>query len=157
MRFTIDSDEKSVSFQVPQSVYSKDGLQIAAHIFSPRAEVYLDETGKKFDLTLKSKKKSVAPAELESLGGEFLNELLNQEYRFIVGRFNQKLSSFTVTQALFSARGGEEIPKAHEAESTPEFKSAVEELMKTAREEIARTMPKKIPPQGTPIPQDVNA
>ena len=37
-------------------------------------------------------------------------------------------------------------------EDTPEFKKQVEALLKQAREEIRKTMPKKLPPQGTPLP-----
>lgn len=152
MRLKTDVGERTVGFEVPRSMYSREGLDIANQIFSPRAEIYLEESAKTLGLTLKSKRKASTPEELERLGGEFLNELLNQEYRFVVGRFNQKISGLIVTQALFSARGGEEPPKPPVEEQTPEFKEAVVKMMRDAAEEIKRTMPKKLPPQGNPLP-----
>ena len=152
MRFDIDEAERSVSFEVAKKVYSRDGLDIAVQVFGSKAEVYLDETPKSFGLTLQAKKKTAGAADLERLAGEFLVELLNQEYRFVVGRFNSKISSLIVTQALFCARGGETPPAPCAEEQTPEFKAETARLMKTAQDEIKRTMPKKLPPQGNPLP-----
>jgi His-Xaa-Ser system protein HxsD len=150
--FDVDAKERTVGFEVPKSLYSKQGLLIAAQIFSSRAEVFLDESKTAFELTLKAKKKALPAPELEALGGEFLNELLNQEYRFIVGRHNQKISNLIITQTLFAARGGEKPPTAPEGENSPEFQREVEKLMKDAEDEVKRTMPKKIAPQGNPLP-----
>jgi His-Xaa-Ser system protein HxsD len=152
MDFEIDLPERSVAFEVPEKVYSRQGLEIAAQVFSSKADVYLGKSGGAFELTLKSKRKNVGTPELESLAGEFLNELLNQEYRFIVGRFNQKISTFIVTQTLLAARGGETPAEIPAEEKTPEFKARVAELMKAATAEVLKTMPAKIPHQGTPLP-----
>ena len=152
MRFEIDQDEKTVEFSIPRKIYSREALEIAAQIFAPRAEVYLDESASAFALTLKSKRGEPSKADLETLAGEFLNELLNQDYRFLVGRFNQKISSLVVTQALLAARGGEKPAETPAAERTPEFEAEVARLMDEAREEISRTMPRKIAPQGLPLP-----
>jgi His-Xaa-Ser system protein HxsD len=152
MTFTIDLEDKSVSMELQASMYSRDGIEIAAQVFGTRADVLLQDGGKHFGLTLRSKRKTVQNCELEQLGGEFLNELLNQEYRMIVGRFNRKISSLIVTQALFSARGGENPPARPSGEETPEFKAAVAQLLRDTQDEIRRTMPKKLPPQGTPLP-----
>lgn len=147
MKIDVDAKERSASFELPKPIYSQDGLEIAARVFSSRADVFLEETAKAFGVTLQAKSSKADP---EALAGEFLNELLNQEYRFIVGKHNRKISNLIVTQALFAARGGENPPKA--AEETPEFKAAVDELMKQTAAEIKRTMPKKLPPQGNPLP-----
>ncbi|MBI3554088.1 MAG: hypothetical protein HY077_16450 [Elusimicrobia bacterium] len=152
MPLDTDVQERSVSFSIAKKLYSKEGLQIAAHIFDSRAEVYVGESKSTHDLVLKAKRKTVAKDDLERLGGEFLNELLNHEYRFIVGRFNSKIASLIVTQAMFAARGGEEPPKAAPEEQTSEFKAEVQTLMREAQGEIERTMPKKIAPQGTVLP-----
>jgi hypothetical protein len=45
---------------------------------------------------------------------------------------------------LFAARGGENPPKAPEAENTPQFKAQVAEMLKRAEDEIKRTMPKRV-------------
>jgi His-Xaa-Ser system protein HxsD len=152
MRIAIDPAEKTASLEVPRGFYSREGIEIAAQIFGTRADIYLEESGKAYGLTLKSKRQTAAEADLDRLAGEFVNELLNQEYRFVVGKFNHKISSLIVTQALFSARGGEETAKIPPEEQTPEFMASVEQLMKSTADEIARTMPKKLPPQGNPLP-----
>lgn len=152
MRLEIDPQERSVSFDVPKKLYTMDAVRIAAQIFSSKADVYLDESPKAFELTLKAKRRDVAQPQLEALAGEFGNELLNQEYRFMVGRFNQKISSLIITQTLMAARGGEAVHAAAAEEQTPEFKAKTAQLMKDAQAEVRRTMPKKIAPQGTPLP-----
>ena len=143
-------DDASVEFSVPRSLYARESIEIAAHIFERRAEVYLEEAPKAFRLTLKSKRPGRDAAWLESQAGEFMNELLNQEYRSVVGRFNRTLSNLIVTQALFSARGGENPPPPLK-EDSPEVKVKIEAMMNEALAEIEKTMPKKIPPQGIPL------
>lgn len=150
--FDVDVNERTVSFSVPKSLYSMEALRIAAHVFDGRAEVGADETKTEYELSLTSRRKAATKDELEALGGEFLNELLNQEYRFLVGKFNAKLANLVVTQTLFAARGGENPPAPPAEEQTPEFQAQVAELMKKAADEIARTMPKRIAPQGNPLP-----
>lgn len=145
-----DPAARTVSFTVPAAAYSEDSVRIAAHIFDRRAGVAAAADKKSIDVELTAKAKTADAAALRRLGGEFLNELLNQEYRALVHRFNGKIAGLVVTQALFSARGGEKPPEQAD-ESAPEFRADVEALMREAREEIARTMPKKIPPQGPPI------
>lgn len=147
----VDLEQGLVSFSIPHALYSKQALEIAAVVFEGRVEASCGASGKEFEVELKAKKAG-GQAELRALAGEFLNELLNQEYRFIVGRFNGKISRLIVTQALLSARGGEE-PKAPVA-PTPEFETEVEKMMQEAREEIARTMPKKLAPQGPLMPPE---
>jgi hypothetical protein len=51
-----------------------------------------------------------------------------------------------------AARGGETPAAPPAEESTPAFQKLVADLMKNAQAEVARTMPKKIPHQGTPLP-----
>ena len=152
MKLDIDAKERQVSFEVPKKMYSMDALRIAAQILSPKIDAYLDESKTAYEVTLKAKRRDAGPEQLSALAGEFGNELLNQEYRFIVGRFNSKISSLIVTQTLMAARGGETPAGAPAAESTPEFKKLVADLMKNAEAEVARTMPKKIPHQGNPLP-----
>ncbi len=152
MRLEIDPQEPSVSFSAPKSVYSQDGLRIAAHVFATRAEVLVAKYRDSYAVTLKSKRRSASQADLEALAGEFLNELLNQEYRFLVGRFNHKISGLIVTQVLLAARGGEQAVKPPSEERSAEFQAAVAVLMKEAEEEALRTMPKRIAPQGRPLP-----
>ncbi len=152
MILDIDVKEREASFELPKKVYSMDSLRIAAQVLSPKIDVYLDESKTAYEVTLKAKRKDAGKEQLEALAGEFGNELLNQEYRFLVGRFNQKISSLIVTQTLMAARGGETPAAPPAGESTPEFKKMTADLMRNAEAEVARTMPKKIPHQGTPLP-----
>ncbi len=158
MLLTTDVKERSVSFDIPKKIYSMDALRIAAQILAPKIDVYLEETKASYEVTLQAKRRDALEAQLTALAGEFGNELLNQEYRFIVGRFNRKISSLIVTQTLMAARGAQ-TPAAGfaaeaAAEQTPAFKTLVAELMKNAEAEVARTMPKKIAHQGNPLPPE---
>lgn len=135
--------------KLSKKIYSKDALLIAAQVLSTKVNVYLEEDKASFDVTLEAKRKD---ADLAALEGEFGNELLNQEYRFLVGRFNSKISSLIVTQTLMAARGGETPAAAPAAEATPEFRKLVADLVKNAEAEVARTMPRKISDQGTVLP-----
>lgn len=155
MRFSVDRAERSVSFSVPKKTYSDDAVRIAAHVFSNRAETYAADSKAAHELTLVAKRTDLDDAALEALGGEFVNELLNQEYRFVVARFNRKVADVIAAQTLLAARGGEN-PPAPPAE-TPELKAETARLMKAAAEEIERTMPKKIASPGPLYPPELRA
>jgi len=155
VKFLVDRAERSVSLRVPKKIYSDDAVRIAAHVFSNRAETYAESSRAEHALTLVAKRQDADAAVLEALGGEFLNELLNQEYRFVVARFNRKVADVIAAQTLLAARGGEN-PPAPPAE-TPELKAETERLMQAAAAEIARTMPKKISPPGPLYPPEARA
>ena len=157
MELDIDAKERSVSFDVPKKIYSMDAVRIAAQVLSSKIDTYLDESKSDYEVTLKAKRKDAGAEQLSALAGEFGNELLNQEYRFVVGRFNSKISSLIVTQALMAARGGEKGTSVPPEENTPEFKAKIADLVKNAEAEVSRTMPRKIPHQGvamTPAKED---
>ena len=151
MNATIDVKAREATVTLPSSVYSDEGLRITAAVFEARCEVYHEPVKGGFTLTLAARRKDLDAKALEALAGEFLNELLNQEYRFVVSRFNRRVADLVVTQALLSARGGETPPAAPAGESAPAFKDEVARLMAEASAEIKKTMPKRLPPQGGPI------
>lgn len=155
MKMSVDRAERSVSFSAPRKIYSDDSVRIAAHVFSNRAEVYREAAKGAHALTLVAKRKDLDEAALAALGGEFLNEMLNQEYRFVVARFNRKVADVIAAQTLLSARGGEN--PAPPAEDSAELKAETARLTAEAEAEIARTMPKKLPPQGPLYPPEVHA
>lgn len=141
-----------MKMKLSRKIYSKDALLIAAQILSNKINVYLEESKSDYTVTIEAKRRGVDEAQLAALAGEFGNELLNQEYRFIVGRFNSKISSLIVTQTLMAARGGQTPPAPPAGESTPEFQKLVADLVRNAEAEVARTMPRKIADQGTVLP-----
>jgi hypothetical protein len=147
-RFDADADRKTVAFSASRHFCSPEAVELAARVFETKAEAAAKPVGDFFEVRLKSKKRTpVSAEELEALAGEFLNEVLNQEYRFLVGRFNAKIADLIATQTLYCARGSGKRVKPR-SEASPKFKASVDALMKTAREEIKRTMPGKIPPKG---------
>lgn len=141
-----------MKLKLSKKIYSKDALLIAAQVLSNKINVYLEESKSDFTVTIEAKRRDVDGAQLAALAGEFGNELLNQEYRFLVGRFNAKISSLIVTQTLMAARGGETPTAAPAEESTPAFKKLVADMVRNAEAEVARTMPRKISDQGTVLP-----
>lgn len=155
MKILVDLAERSVSLTAPRRTYSDDAVRIAAHVFSNRAEVYHRSARADHELTLVAKRRDADEASLEALGGEFLNELLNQEYRFVVARFNRKVADTIAAQALMSARGGPS-PSAP-APDSPELAAELRKLTAAAEDEIRRTMPKKISPQGPLYPPEPHA
>ncbi|MBI5598006.1 MAG: hypothetical protein HY928_18140 [Elusimicrobia bacterium] len=92
-----------MSVKVPKAVYSERALAIAARTFSRRAEVFVEETKTHWVLTLEPRAKEA----LAALEGDFLNEALSQECRFLTAEFNETIASLQETQALLAARGGE--------------------------------------------------
>jgi His-Xaa-Ser system protein HxsD len=155
LNISVDRAARSVSVTAPRKTYSDDAVKIAAHVFSNRAEVYHRVSRSAHELTLVAKRRDADAASLEALGGEFLNELLNQEYRFVVARFNRKIADLIAAQTLMSARGGAKLAKP--APDAPELEAETRKLMAAAEEEIRRTMPKKIAPQGPLYPPEVHA
>ncbi|NNN05250.1 MAG: hypothetical protein HKL90_05060 [Elusimicrobia bacterium] len=147
--------KRSVALNVPRKIYGDDAVRIAAHVFSNRAEVYHRAGKAAHELTLVARHRGADAASLEALGGEFLNELLNQEYRSVTARFNRKIADIIAAQALLSARGAE--TPALPAQDSPEFEAEVQKLLAAAGDEIARTMPKKLSPQGPLYPPEPRA
>lgn len=140
---------REIEVTLDPKVYSDEALRIAAAVFEARCEAYVEKKKAGVVLTLEARRKDLDAKALEALAGDFVNELLNQEYRFLVGRFNRKVADLVVTQALLSARGGETPPK--KAEDDPKFREEAARLMSEAAAEIAKTMPKRIAPQKGPI------
>lgn len=139
-----------LALEVPRAVYSEESVRIAAHVIERRAQAAIVKSSRRLSVKL-APKRPLADAEAgRRLAGEFFNELLNQEYRQLVARFNRKISNLIMTQTLYAARGGDAPPMR--PAPTPEFKAEVDAMLREAEEEIKRTMPKRIPPQGLPIP-----
>ena len=119
----------AATLELPRGVYSEYALRIALHVFTRRAEAEAEEVRSGWRVTLRP----LGQAGLDALAGDFLNELLNQEYRFAVSALNRKVSGFLVTQALLSARGGENPPPQPEEDAA--FRAEAEGMLREAKEE----------------------
>lgn len=97
----INSKKSEITFTLSKKVYSLDAVLGASYLFIDRAYVFLDEDGEGgFFVHFKGKKK-LTKKELESLVGEFHNELLSQALRVKLSKKNQKIREYIVQQALY--------------------------------------------------------
>ena len=111
---------KTARLSVPKAVYTEAGLRMAALVFAKRAAICIEKSAGGWVLDLP-----------EAMAGDFLNELLNQEYRFLVADLNGNAASLQATQALFAARGGENPPPAPAEDAA--FKKKAAALLMAAR------------------------
>lgn len=91
--------------------YPLEAIYGTAYVFLDKAYLFLDNrSAKKIEVSLKGRKK-LTKKQLESLKGEFLNELLNCTLRTNLTKYNRKIREYVVSQALFSALGEEGVVK----------------------------------------------
>lgn len=125
----------SVVLKLGKPLYGSEGLAAGALALGTRAQVFVDETKTTFSVEIKPAK-AMPAAQVLALGGEFLNETLNHEYRQRVIQANAPL-----TQAVFAplfAKGFPAVPADPLEELEPTVKADrardVEELLAKARE-----------------------
>ena len=95
-----------VVISVDQAVYPLDAIYGAAYVFLDRAYVYLEKDGKtKVKVSLVSKTPSKKEA-LLSLGGEFVNELLNQAIRANLDDSSKKIREYIVVKSHYAQPAG---------------------------------------------------
>jgi len=124
----------SVVMKLGKPLYGAEGLSEGALALGTRAQVFVDENKTSFSIEIKPAAK-LSPDDLLALGGEFLNEILNHEYRQRVIQANAPL-----TQAVFSplfAKGFPAVPADPLEELEPTVKADrardLEELLAQAR------------------------
>ncbi|MDE2238120.1 MAG: His-Xaa-Ser system protein HxsD, partial [Elusimicrobia bacterium] len=83
--------------------YHKEALYGAALVMTDRCYAYVQSSRGGLLVTLRGKRPLGAEG-LESLAGEFHNEMLSQTLRWMVAKRNKKVRDAIVTQALFAAR-----------------------------------------------------
>ncbi len=119
---------KGVTLKVARAAYSKAALDLAVLTFAARARAAVAAAPGGWTVTLAGK----APHD-PALAGDFLNEILNQECRFLVSGLNATLASLQTTQALFAARGGENPPAPPVEDAA--FRRETQALLESARKE----------------------
>lgn len=124
----------SVVVKLGKPLYGAEGLAAGALALGTRARVFVGETKAGYSVEIKPAE-PLTEAGLLSLGGEFLNEALNHEYRQRVVRANAPL-----TQAVFAplfAKGFPAVPADPLEELEPTVKADrardLEELLAQAR------------------------
>jgi len=101
-------ENNSVNLLVDTKIYPLEAICKVGYIFVDQAYVFFDSGPfGKVKVSLKAKKKTTKK-ELESLKGEFLNELLHYTLRINLSRENKKIRQYIVEQAIFSAAEGED-------------------------------------------------
>jgi His-Xaa-Ser system protein HxsD len=92
--FTFELSEREITFVIDEDLYALDAIYGACYGFIDRVWVFLSRPGagsvepgldRKVRVRLRSKK-GASEETLESLAGEFANELLNSQLRFRIGR-----------------------------------------------------------------------
>jgi hypothetical protein len=124
----------SVVIKLGKPLYGAEGLASGALALGTRAQVFVNESKTFFSIEIKPAAK-LTPDALLALGGEFLNEALNHEYRQRVIQANAPL-----TQAVFAplfAKGFPAVPSDPLEELEPTVKADrlkdVQELLAQAR------------------------
>ena len=93
----------SIVIRLNTKTYPLEAIYSTASVFLDRAYIYLDgDPAKEITVSLKGKEK-LNKKQLNSLAGEFSNELLNYLLRAEIAKRNQKIRDFIVGTALVSA------------------------------------------------------
>ena len=102
----LDAGSSSVSLLFEEALYPLEAVYGAAYIFIDRAYVILDrpEAGR-IRVTLASKTSGVPESTLESLAGEFANELLSCAWRGQITQQNRATLEAVTMQAIAGAMG----------------------------------------------------
>lgn len=101
----------TVDVQVDQSIYSLEVIMGAAYVFVDRCFLLLDRTADGRVNVAFTPKPGAAPEVVESIAGEFQNELLAQALRARLGERHEKVREALVARALFGA-APEQAPSA---------------------------------------------
>jgi len=138
--------EKTIAVQVP--LYGLEALYLACYAFLDRAYLRL-EGDPKACVQVRLRAKNGDGAALDSVAGEFENELLHQALRTRITAANQKIREHIITRALASAQGyapetaescdcgasGEGTPLAEEAVLDADLEKEVDKLLAEVEKE----------------------
>lgn len=98
---SIDPATGTARLTVNPEIYPLRTLLGAAYTFIDRYYIFLDKADGKFLVTLKAR--DAKKTDLDAIGGDFANELLNEALREKIAQENRVLQETVVTKALVSA------------------------------------------------------
>lgn len=132
-----------INLKLDLNIYGMESLSQAAAVWRKKAEVFIEEKSKNKLIATLSIVQPLTKEQQAQYAGEFLNELLNQEYRRTVGSFNKKITEMIVVQALYSASqpGIKDVASELEPAVAEERARETEALMEAARREIDKKQP----------------
>ena len=101
----IQANKNEVRWTIGLATYPLDAVYGASYVFLDRCYVYLDKgTDKRIEVVLRGKE-TLSAEDLESLAGEFSNELLHQVLRARIAKRTGTVREMIIGRALFSAEG----------------------------------------------------
>lgn len=99
--FALGADH--ISFEVDESVYSLEATYGACYLFLEQCFVYLTRPRPGVVGVRLTTRAAAAPAELETLAGEFGNELLSQALRLKLSQATMRIREYYTAAALRAA------------------------------------------------------
>jgi len=138
----ISVEDKEVVFSIQKKLYPLEIVQGAAYILTDRAVAYVEEEEDEWVLTLESKEGSPDEASLETLAGDFVNEVLNQTIRQRLLASNRSIMELVLSRAFVSARRDDgdpdQPPEASDASLSDEQRAEMEKLIAEAEAEVEK-------------------
>lgn len=131
------SSQAFVSVEVQVPVYGIDAVYKASYTFLDRAYIRLEgDPGGTISVKIRLKNEAIGSL-LESIAGEFENELIHQALRARVSSANQKIREYIVTRALASAEGAAASCAGNSPEGAPPESVLDEDLEKEIEKLLA--------------------
>lgn len=146
--------ENKIIISVDPKLYSLEAVYGAAYAFLDKAYIYLEEGSKsKIQVSLKGKEK-LTKKSLETLKGEFLNELLNFSLRDKISKSNRKIREYIIGRALASAlpNSGKLMEKKEETLRRKPLDKADAWDKETLTEEFEKALSREKDPEGIAVP-----
>lgn len=92
-----------MQIKLSSNIYPLEAVLNTCYSFIERAYIFLDDDykGENIKVSIKGKKK-LSNRQLDSLRGEFMNELLHSTLRYKISKNNKKIREYIIGRALYS-------------------------------------------------------
>jgi len=123
----VNQKKNQITFWLNAKIYPLEVIYATAYVFIDRAYAYVGGDPKKEIKVSLTGKEKLSNKNLESLRGEFLNELLNYLLRVEIAKRNKKIREFIVSSALVAglendllfASAGDGVKKSGDWQNDP--------------------------------------